>query len=60
MLLYYFGLDQAAPPPDQDGEPLPNDQEARKFAELIAEDLGRNNGLQIKVVVFGADRKRIT
>jgi hypothetical protein len=60
MPLYYFGLDQAAAPPDQEGEHLPNDQEARKLAELIAEDLERNNGSrQVTIVVFDAGRKRI-
>jgi hypothetical protein len=59
MPLYYFGLDQTARPPE-DGELLPNDHEARKFAAFIAEDIGRNNIARIKVVVFGADKRHIT
>ncbi len=51
---------EAAAPPEQDGERLANDREARTYAARIAEELGRNNGLRSKVVVFDADKKRIT
>ena len=59
MPLYYFGLDNKRPP-DQDGENLPTDEDARKFAELIAGDLGRNSSRQFRVSVFNADGKLIS
>ena len=60
MPLYYFGLDKIAPPPEQDGEDLPDDQEARRVANVIAEELNRNNGTQrVEVVVFDATGKPI-
>jgi hypothetical protein len=51
-------LDEAPPPAEQDGEDLPNDEEARKFAKLVARDLERNNGShRIEVFVFDAKGK---
>jgi hypothetical protein len=54
MPLYYFGLDEA-PPSDQDGEELPDDDAARKFAKLIVGDLQRNKASRVEVVVFDAE-----
>jgi hypothetical protein len=59
MPLYYFGFDKAGQPPEQDGEDLPNDAEALNFAELIADELGRNASHRPQIDVFNAEGKRI-
>jgi hypothetical protein len=58
MPRYFFGLDNAAEPPEQDGEELANDKEALKYAEVIADELGRNASRK-GVVVFNAEGKRV-
>jgi hypothetical protein len=56
--LYFFGLDEAASPPEQDGEEFLTDEEALKYADLIADDLGQN-GSRPRVTVFDPQGRRI-
>jgi Domain of unknown function (DUF6894) len=58
MPLYFFGLGNS-PPPEQDGEDLPNHEEALKFAEEVAAELGRNSSERPLVSVFDAQRQPI-
>jgi hypothetical protein len=58
MPLYFFALGDSSSPPDQDGEELPNDQDAFAFAETIADELGRNS-TRPDVEVFDSTGKRL-
>lgn len=42
MPLYYFGLDDSLPPPEQVGEDFDSDKEAIERAAVIAAEYGKN------------------
>jgi hypothetical protein len=60
MPQYFFGLHDQPPPEHQIGEELSDDDAARRFAEAVAEELGRNNGSPPTVRVYDVEGKRIT
>ena len=59
MALYFFGLNDDPPPPDQMGEDLVGHDEAHKMAEVIAEEIGRNAPSGSRIGVFDSAGKRI-
>ena len=58
MPLYFFGLNDQ--PPTEDSEVLPDDNAARRLAEQVADEIGRNGSSQPRIGVYDANGKRIS